>query len=48
LVPSGDPWSKEEVPQLVLKITQEVKLLLTYISKLYDGEKGEELLASNL
>jgi hypothetical protein len=39
------PDLRREVPQLVLKITQEVKLLLTYISKLYDGEKGEELLA---
>ena len=40
LVPSGDPWSKEGIPQLVLKINQEVKLLLTYISRLYDGGKG--------
>jgi hypothetical protein len=45
LVSSRDPRSKEEVPELVLKITQEVKLLLTYISNLYDGGKEEEFLA---
>jgi hypothetical protein len=29
-----------EGSQLVLKITQEVKLLLTYINRLYDGGNG--------
>ena len=38
-------WFHQEIPdlrrrQLVLKITQEVKLLLTYISRLYDGGRG--------
>jgi hypothetical protein len=28
---------------MVLNITQEVRLLPTYINKLYDGGKGEEL-----
>jgi hypothetical protein len=48
LVQLEDPWSKDGIPQPTLKIPQEVKPLLTYISRLYDGEKGEELLAWNL
>jgi hypothetical protein len=43
----SNSWFHQEIPdlrrssQLVLKITQEVKLLLTYINRLYDGGKGD-------